>query len=246
MPSRWWVPVPGVDPDRVKLEFVHAAVSRWFDRSAAEHAAGEKPYAVSPLAADERGGPPGLEIAVFTDVAERRLLAATGEGSGIRLGNQIRATGRATRMMSATWDELAAGPHEQAWELTFATPVTFRSGNRATPLPEVGTILFGLARAWTAWSDLQLPPPHLAIDKTYVSDLELTSTTLRIAIPKRSGDGGRVEIAVPGSLGMLRLRCSDPHAAATAAPLLRFAAYAGVGSMTRRGLGVTRLRTIRP
>ena len=55
MPCRWFVPVLGVDPQRVRLEHVHAAFTRWFDRTPAEHSAGDKPYTVSPLTRDDRG-----------------------------------------------------------------------------------------------------------------------------------------------------------------------------------------------
>jgi CRISPR-associated endoribonuclease Cas6 len=240
VPSRWWVPIPDVDPERVTVNFVHAAVSGWFDKSSAQHAAGEKPYALSPLA-DGDDGAPGLEVAVFTSDAEQLLAQATAPGSGIRLGNQIRRMGQPHLIARRTWGELAAGPHEQRWELTFATPVTFRKGDRATPLPEVRTILAGLHRGWQTWSDVTLPPLRLAVENTYASDLDLTSSPLRLTIPGRGS--GPVKITIPGSTGRLTLRCASREAAVVASPLIRFASYAGVGSMTRRGLGVTRVQT---
>lgn len=242
MPSRWWVEIPEIDPSRVKLEFVHAAVSGWFDATEGEHAAGEKPYAVSPLA-DGPTGRPGLEVATFTEVAEDRLLAACGAGGSIRLGNQTRQLGRPQAIHRHTWAELAAMTRDRAWELRLETPTTFRSGDRATPLPDVRTMLSGLAREWAAWSDVPVEVPHETWSSFYVSDLDLVSQVLTLSIQKRGGQG-RVEIAVPGSTGMLRIRCSDPDAAALVGPIIRFAAYAGIGSMTRRGFGVTRARGI--
>lgn len=244
MPSRWWVPVPGIRPEFVKIEHVHAAVSRWFDTSPAEHNAREKPYAISPLADGDHGGSPGIEVATFTREAEDRLRAATKTGCRIRLGNQLRSPMRPQPMHQAAWSELAAGPHEQWWELTFVTPATFRSGDRATPLPDVRTILTGLARVWTSWSDIPLSGLHHAVERTYATDVDLLSTVLHLTIPKRRTPGSHAPLTVPGTTGTLRLRCPDAEAAAAGAPLFRFAAYSGVGSMTRRGLGVTRTRSI--
>ena len=79
MPSRWWVPIPGLDPHFVRLEHLHAAVTRWFDSSAGEHHANGKPYAVSPLRPGDAGGV-GVEIGILTDHAHHCFSKATARG----------------------------------------------------------------------------------------------------------------------------------------------------------------------
>lgn len=238
MPSRWWVPLPGVKPEYVKLHHVHAAVSAWFDRNEAEHRSGTKPYALSPL-----GGEPGdigLEVATLTDEATRRLVESTREGRQIRLGNQIRELHGARLLHSESWEALAARHDEREWRLEFATPTTFRSGDRSSPLPHPVTILRTLGRTWDAWSPiprLTSEPPWTSV---WVSDLDLQSQVLEIATQARSSDA-QIPVTVSGCVGTLTMRCDDPPIAAAAGPLLTLAAYAGVGSMTRKGLGVTRV-----
>lgn len=244
MPSRWFVPVVGVDPRRVKLEHVHAAFTRWFDRSAAEHGAGDKPYTVSPLTRDDRGVV-GVEIATLTAVAHARLHEAAQEGASIRLGSQTRPVGRPRLMLEESWSSLAGHERDARWELHFVTPATFRSGDRSSPMPQVTTIMAGLRRAWGLWSDVERAPednpaPWRAL---WVSDIDLRSSTLSLAVRRR--DGSPQSIVLSGSLGTLTLRCDDPTTASQVGPLIRLAAFTGVGGMTAKGLGVTRVRALR-
>ncbi len=240
MPGRFFVPVPGLDPRRARVEFVHAAFSRWFDHSHAEHTANDKPYAVSPAGCDSRGKV-GVEIATLTDGAAARLAEAVSPGTTVRIGNQIRTVGRPQLMAEATWASLATKVNDSRWDLDFVTPATFRTGDRSTPLPQPRTILAGLERAWQTWSDAPLPALSDLATAVWVCDLELRSSVLPMVV--RRADGSRRELTVSGSLGRLTLRCDDPRAAAIAGPLLHLAAYAGVGSMTLKGLGVTRVRS---
>lgn len=48
-------------------------------------------------------------------------------------------------MHETTWADLATATPIRRWELRFDTPVTFRSGNRSTPLPQPHTMLTNLA-----------------------------------------------------------------------------------------------------
>lgn len=245
MPSRWFVPIVGVDPSRVRLEHVHAAFSGWFDGTAEAHAASDKPYAVSPLSGDERGV--GVEIATLTVQAEAALARRVESGAPVRLGSQVRPLGRARLMHASTWEELAVSGVPGAatrWVLEFVTPATFRSGDRSSPLPQVPTILAGLARAWDACSGT--PRPELRSDlaaATWVSDLDLRSQVLRLRVRRRHGAGTQ-DVHVSGATGSLTLRCEDPCAVEVVAPLLGLAPYVGVGAMRGKGLGVVRVRRI--
>lgn len=240
MPSRWWVSLPGVKPEYVKLHHVHAAVSAWFDRTEDEHRSGTKPYALSPLSGEP--GDIGIEVATLTDEATRRLSEATSEGQHIRLGNQIRDLHGARLLHSESWEALAACRDDREWRLEFATPTTFRSGDRSSPLPHPVTILRTLGRTWDAWSPLTRSSPEPPWTSVWVSDLDLQSQVLEITTQARSTEA-KIPLTVSGCLGTITLRCDDPKVAEAAGPLLALAAYAGVGSMTRKGLGVTRVST---
>lgn len=239
MPSRWFVPINGIDPTGVKLEFIHAAFSRWFDRSPAEHAATDKPYSVSPLT-DFRDVV-GVEIATLTDDAQRRLWEAIDVQAPIRLGSQTRRLGRPALLQTATWNELAAPAQgERQWELEFVTPTTFRSGDRSSPLPTLSTIMEGLSRAWNMWSGLDDRGYNPRVDGAlWVTDLDLNSTVIQLGIRDQRGVGKQVLLS--GCLGTLTLRCDQPETADRVVPLIRLAAYSGVGSMRGKGLGVVRV-----
>lgn len=239
MPSRWFVPIGGIDPQRVRLEFVHGAFSGWFDRTTAEHTAGDKPYAVSPLTAHR--GQVGVQIALLSDVAHQRFTEVTGTPTTVRLGNQIREVGRPTPVRQATWTELAREITDRQWTLDLATPTTFRSGDRSSPLPAVETIVSGLARSWQLWCDqpdlVPLPTPT-QVRSLWISDLDLATECVDVTVKGRP-------VRFRGALGTITLRADDDATARWAGPLLNYAAYAGLGSMRAKGLGVVELRRAR-
>lgn len=241
MPARWFIPLGQVDPQRVRSHYLHAAVTRWFDHDPAAHAAMDKPYAVSPLTGDPAGpdGAVGIEVGTHTDSAQASLMHSTQPGATIRLGNQIRHVGRPRLIHRASWAQLIADPAPAQWTLQFETPVTFRTGNRSTPLPDTGTILSGLARLWQRWSPIPLEEAAAMTQAAWVSDLDLRSVVVRM--PMTGKDGKVRELVTSGSLGTLTLRCDEPRLQPALAALSGLAAYSGVGSMTLRGLGVTRV-----
>jgi len=240
VPSRWWVPLPGVKPEYVKLHHLHAAISAWFDRTGAEHRSVTKPYALSPLSGEP--GRIGIEVATLTEEATRRLHEVTKQGRRIRLGNQIRHLDGARLLDSASWEELSGRTRDTTWRLEFATPTTFRAGDRSSPLPHPVTILRTLGRAWDAWSPQPRARPEPQWTPLWVSDLDLQSHVLEITTQART-TAEKLTVTVSGCTGSLTLRCDEPTVAAAAGPLLGLAAYSGVGSMTRKGLGVTRVTT---
>ncbi|MBK8468417.1 MAG: CRISPR system precrRNA processing endoribonuclease RAMP protein Cas6 [Candidatus Phosphoribacter sp.] len=247
MPSRWFVPLAGIDPHRVQLHHVHAAVSRWFDRGS-EHWAGEKPYAVSPLV--ERDGRVGVEVGLLGKPAHERFAAVAADVMKVKLGPTVGRLGRPVRLRQRSWEELARQCQARSWTLELLTPTTFRSGDRSTPLPEVQTVLSGLARSWQAWCpepDL-LPLPGPAADPApyravWVSDLRLTSSVTELQV--RGRDGIPRIVLMSGVTGTMHLRADDDAAARWAGPLLALAPFAGVGSMRAKGFGVVDV-TARP
>jgi hypothetical protein len=239
MPSRWFVPVSKIDPQRVRLEHVHAAFSRWFDHSPAEHAATEKPYTLSPLTRDA-GGVPGLEIATLNATARQRLLEACADSRPVRLGNQTRTVGEARLLHSESWKTLTEHEDDVRWQLALLTPTTFRNGDRSTPLLRLDTLLDGLSRVWSTWSDVDLPGTAGDWSAVWLSDLEVRSVIVPLRVRRR--DGSVQPVTVSGALGEITLRCEDRAVAARVGPLLRLAEYSGIGSMTLKGLGVVRVR----
>ena len=234
MPTRWWVPLDGVRPEQVKLEHVHAAVSRWFDRKAEHHAAGVKPYAISPLARDEDGRA-GFEVSTLTDTAAHLLDVATAPPATVRLGSDQAVIGRPYRIADESWASLSEPSGADSWDLELVTPVTFRRGNRASPLPVAGAVLRGIVTSWNALSGLperELTRQHS--DDVWVSDIQGASQRMTLSGLRLSAFAGRVVY-----------RCDVPATRDLVDALFRLAPYAGVGSAKAKGLGVARLHSDR-
>jgi CRISPR-associated endoribonuclease Cas6 len=246
MPSRWFLPLPNLDPSHVKLDHVHAAISRWFDADVADasessrpaHDAKLKPYTISPPV--QRRGVAGIEVAVLSQDAEDELLSTAITGPSIRVGQQALLVGDPRLVMEQTYAEMASPPFGNRWDVAFLTPTTFRSRGRSTPLPSVGAIMTGLLAQWNRWNDVGVSLGPIARDAMWVSDLQLMSEPLTITISSKTGKPSQLHLsAVTGSLV---LRCDQPETAEVVSPLLRFASYCGVGSVRGRGLGVVQVR----
>ena len=231
MPSRWWLPLQGARPEQVKLEHLHAAVSRWFDKTPEQHAVGTKPYAISPLARDVDSPGVGFELATLTAETEECLLERVAPPATVRLGTDQALLGRPRKTATEDWSSLATPSGARSWDLEFATPVTFRRGNRASPLPVAGSVLRGLLDSWNCWSGM--PDRQLTrqdTDEIWVSDIDGRSEPITVSGVRMSAFVGRV-----------RFRCDKQVIADLVDPLFRLAPYAGVGSAKAKGLGVTRL-----
>lgn len=238
MPSRWWVPLDGLASPSVSLTHVHAAFSRWFDETGPEHHFGDKPYALSPVGGTDTAV--GVEIGTLSDEADRRLLKAAEQAPKLTLGRQRAVAGPPVLVSRDSWPELAAYDGATRWRLDFVSPVTFRSGDRSSPAPHAATILSGLRRAWMAWSDHPLPADAEVSAAAYISDLDLASEVLTFAL-RSQGRNAKTVVTISAATGHVVLRATRPDAAPAVNALLRLAAYSGVGSMTRKGLGVTRV-----
>lgn len=231
MPSRWWIPLQGARPDRVRLEHLHAAVSRWFDKTSEQHSAGTKPYALSPLARDADFSGVGFELSTLTSAAEECLLERVAPPATIRLGPDQVLLGEPRKTDAEQWSSLAIPSGARSWDLEFVTPVTFRRGNRSSPFPMPAAVLRGLLDSWNAWSGM--PIRNLTRqdgDEIWVSDIDGRSDSMTVSGVRLSAFVGRV-----------CFRCDNEAVADLVDPLFRLAPYAGVGSAKAKGLGVTRL-----
>ncbi|MFT4189115.1 MAG: CRISPR system precrRNA processing endoribonuclease RAMP protein Cas6 [Aeromicrobium sp.] len=221
----------------MELQYLHGAISNWFDANEVEHKAGSKPYSLTPLS--QRGEEFGVEIATLTSEAALRLHTACVQGTVVRLGpQQGRVAAAPTLVDVVAWESLGARP-QNMWSLDFLTPTVFRRGKRYSPLPTPQSITRSLSYQWNAWSGLEsIRLDHAEVDQVWVSSFEGGSHPIRLRFKRE------VTRTYEGFVGRLTLRCDDDTVAAATARLLGVAPYAGVGSFTLRGLGVTRFADV--
>lgn len=79
-------PLRSVEPTEVRLDHLHAVISRCFDTN--DHDPQMKPYAISPAARTEFGAV-GTGIATLTGVAEIRFQQETSTARRVRLGGRL-------------------------------------------------------------------------------------------------------------------------------------------------------------
>lgn len=230
MPSRWWVPLHNCRPP-VKLEHVHAVVSGWLDTDET-HRAHNKGFSLSPVG-EGPGGTLGFQIGLSNDSAADQLLDRLALRTPVRLGDQRAWCSAPKLLQHESWDHLLSRQGQRRWQLSFQTPVVFRTGNRSTPLPNIPALLRGLMDRWNAFSPVRIELTRPQFDEVWVEDLDLTTDTIRL--------DGRI---YRGSIGTLGLRCHDSAVAAQVAPLLGLATYAGVGSFRSKGFGVSTLKPL--
>lgn len=225
MLRKWIIPITDVDPATIKLDWIHAALSRLVD---ADHKSQTKPWALSPLRCID--GVTVAEVSTLTDDAAHLLVNNAVAGTDVRFGPyRARLRQDAILLQESPWPARTDSPHRQ-WELNFLTPATFRRDNRMSPWPEPLSIIRSLRERWNC---LRLHDPISHIDprditrNVWISDLDGRSETLRIA-----------SLQASGFVGTLHIRCDSPTLAVDIDRLIRFAEFGGVGSYTTRGLGV--------
>ena len=257
MPSRWEVALTGPQDVPVPLGAPQAVVSGWLDdrpqASGAEsagrsaHSAATRAWACGPLRTclTEAGGTVTvLEVRLLDDALAGRLGRAVRPGRAVRLGAgeyQVAAPARQTGR--ASWADLRRWNGERAWQVRFVTPVCLRRGNRTSPWPAPESVARGLAERWQRLDPATAPPsPARGLSSVWVSDIEGHSEAH--ILPRRARHGGQwrlTEEVISGFTGRIRYVCdhgTDTEAADFGA-LLAFAAYAGAGSHTTYGFGVT-------
>lgn len=235
MPARYWVPLPDLRAPAA-VEHLHAAVSSWFDGervpdgAASPHHDVVKPYTISPTTSHR--GQLGIQVSTLTDEADEAVARNAGRAR-LRLGGVVTSVGRAHRIRSSSWQELAQPDNARRWTMEFETPFTYRSRNRTSPFPLPPVILRGPAVAWETYSEqraVTVPPEHH--HTIWVSDLDARTETVTLK--------GRTH---PGLLGRVTYRCDDDTIAPAVSTLMRLAEFTGVGSFRGKGMGIV---TVRP
>jgi CRISPR-associated endoribonuclease Cas6 len=229
VPSRWWIPLAGINPDQVTADDTHGAFSRWFDYTEAEHHTPFKPFTIAKVLTQH--GEFGVAITTLTDEAERRLAIAVLGITTVELANRSVHVGQRRPLDHTSWADLDVPTGAHSWDIEFLSPATFRHGNDfSTPWPHPPKILRRLTDTWAVHSGLPpRAPTHQQLDHIWVS-----------ALDGHSRDTGFHGMA--GFIGHIGYRCDNPDTADLIDPLLRLATYSGVGTATARGLGVVRLR----
>lgn len=236
-PTRWWVPIVGVDPAEITLEQMHAVVSRWLDD---DHWDSTKPYALSQIAETSNGV--GLEVGTFTEEVVKRLHEASCRT--YMWGRQEGLVNKPVNVQHDSWDELATPTGADRWILSFDSPTTFRRGIRSTPLPAPESILRGLSNLWNKFSgkpEIRLGYPEVA--EVWVADISGSSETVSITYRSKDKRGirGQRTVKMHCFRGDIELRCTEPLIAQQVDSLMRFSDYTGIGSQREKGLGVSRL-----
>jgi CRISPR-associated endoribonuclease Cas6 len=186
-----------------------------------------------------------MEVRLLDDTLEERLIRAACPGRAVRFGSgEYRVAAPARETGRASWAELRRWSGERAWQVRFASPVCLRRGNRTSPWPAPESVARGLAERWRLLDPGTAPPPPPArgAPSVWVSDIEGRSEAHILSRRVRSGGRPRlVEEVISGFAGRIRYVCDHGTEAEAAnfGALLAFAAYAGTGSHTTYGFGVT-------
>lgn len=232
MPESWFLPLDIQPP--VKAEHLHAALSTWFDVATDDtpdrHHDDVKPYTISPPT--QQAGRWGVDISTITTEASWRLQTTARSTPAVRLGTRLVRVGRPSLTARTTWEQLVTTPVRNRWTIDFLTPTTFRTGQRASPLPIPTVMLRGPISCWDTYSGM---PPRQAREDHFRSlwVSELDCETVQLTLNQRTW---------PAVLGHVEIRCDDPKVSAIVTPLFALAPYCGVGSFKAKGLGVVRVR----
>jgi CRISPR-associated endoribonuclease Cas6 len=183
-----------------------------------------------------------VQVRLLDDRLEDRLLEAVRPGRQVRLGTARYQVASAPRLAGqASWEQLRAWSGERAWQVRFETPVCFRRGNRTSPWPAPESLARGLAERWQRLHPSTAPPTGPGGGQVWVSDFDGQSQVQVLARHSRHPGQRTVQEVVSGFSGRIRYVCDRGNAAeaSTFGALLAFAAYAGSGSHTTYGFGVT-------
>ncbi len=195
---------------------MHRTLSRWLDT---DHHAQRKPWS---WVADA----PDLLIGLLDDrLADRLVHGADAAGTPVR------------QVAAASWSQLRSGRARDGWCLEFASPVTFRRGNRFLPWPSPSAVFGSLRSAWRSFGapavgDLEL---DLRLDPLVVTAVCGASRTERVTVHKQES------VLVGGFVGTVRYTLDGPADRQVVDTLARLAPFSGVGAYTTRGFGGVRM-----
>ncbi len=167
------------------------------------------------------------------------------DGHAWRVVGRATAAGEQPWAGSASYEELAAPLLERSaelparWELSFASPVTFRRRGVNVPLPMPELVFGSLLEKWNAFAPLALPDEV----RRYAEEcLAVSRHELRTVAGATSG--GALQIGAVGRCTYVAAT-KDRYWQACITALARFAFYSGVGAGTARGFGQARLSAAR-
>lgn len=122
-------------------------------------------------------------------------------------------------------------------KLHFASPTTFRSGDKNVPLPLPGLVFGGLADRWNAHSPITVPADTRSYAEEHMAIAQCAIRTRTIDIA-----GGK-QVGFVGSCSYLAL-VNDAYWQRIIGLLAAFAFYSGVGYKTTMGFGQTFTRPV--
>lgn len=211
-------------------EQLHAVACTLLDRDD-QHRSSFKPFTL--CASHAMTGGWAIELGLLDDGLASRLDQRLHEQRGIiRFGRDELPVRQATITQQSTWDELAdrADSHRHI-TLRFVTPTFFRRGANVNLLP-VASAVFGHWRQ--RWTHLTGAAPHCPFDDRQIHVINLDVTTQRITYRRQH---------LTGLVGTVTYDLGDlpPEQRAAMDALAKLAPYAGCGSRTTAGFGVTQL-----
>lgn len=206
-------------------------------------AKGGQPFAISPVL--RRDGTPSqwrFEVGVLDDTLIDPFADGLEHAELVRLGHSsFVVTG--VRAVATSYEQvLDAGQPATRWGFQLVTPLTCRTtgasgAQRCLPLPDAQLVFSRLRRRFERYAPKGLLPAEVetVIDEHLaVASFELTAARYLVKAPatRNIGAVGSVTYVIvrPDQLSAASLRGVDA--------LVRFAAFAGAGDQTTKGMGV--------
>jgi len=241
MPSRVRIGLDLDHPEQVKTQDLHYHICRWLECDAESHRSPQKPFALSPLSRDEQHNY-SFEAGLLDDGLLIRLWrsAAADFGRSLKFGpssGTVSMNGFDLLGTDSYAELVASAEPVMRWTMHALSPTLWRDRNEDLPFPKAGSLIVGLNRRWGVWSPVPLDSADRSVStngkarvaRLSISDFAIESASLMRDRRDRRGFIGQVDLVTDEA---------DTQARARVDALMRFAEYAGVGSMTPYGFGV--------
>jgi CRISPR-associated endoribonuclease Cas6 len=210
---------------------IHALCFRWFANTNPELAETLHQQETLPITMGWEYCSPKKNLLKIS-LLQKELLAPLLWGMNADLGAEITLAGIPCRLdgwiditQATSFDKLAQLPTQNAIDLKFLTPTSFKQGKNVQlfPLPEL--VFNGLLRRWNILAPEALKFPKIEWNGI-VSAYELKTYAMKM-------EGG----AEIGAEGLVKYKFADSEQARIATILAHFATYAGIGRKTAMGMG---------
>jgi CRISPR-associated endoribonuclease Cas6 len=210
----------------------------------------DKPLTVSPLLRDKKGEDSWclrltvLDQELFGALADA-VLGWDPEGvltlgaSRFLLQGLETMPGADPRVACVSYSQLieSVPPGELRWQLDFLTPTSFRSKGGYSPFPAVPLVFGSLARRWSRFSPVPLPPGLTGTLEQAVGVAEYRLGLTRL------GFGGYFEPGFTGWCAFTARKQTGLEFLRWTGALARFAQFSGVGAKTAMGMGQARFQS---